>query len=429
MLSSSMVELQELYKHPLVQELIEQNQMMADQMPEAGLQHLSLSNKKINLDNIKVPHTIKNRLLFQEGEHNGLFYPGEEIKENLELWENNDLMFAEHTDASNSWVGLTRNPRYNEEEKAIYGDLEIVDKGVAQKLEFQVLNKDGHMGISPTIDVDKKLIQGKMCAMGPYTLKSQSIVLDPAVKTTMFNSAHGGAGMEPNNNNENIQNLKKDEIAVKKEELEKYKESEKQLADYKKKELAVDVEELAKLEVAIGRTTEENLAARTEILMKLSTEERKILKDSYNWVADELSEKSPEETFMDTLSEEMRGKVPPGLRKFIEEKKLKKAEEDMAHLTPEQRKKKEEEEEMAGHMTPAQIKKKEEEERNLANKDKKPGQKLNESFENLSNSTEQLVGRSNLNRFQELSAANKEENEKMIDFFLINQGDKARGGA
>lgn len=432
-----MTELQEIYKHPLVQELIQQNQMMAEQLPEAGLQNLSLS-KKINLDDIKVPHLIKNRLLFQEGQHNGLFYHGEELKENLELWDGCDLMYAEHDDASNAWVGLTKNPRYDEKEKAIYGDLEIVDKPLAQKLEYQILNKDGHMGLSPTIEVDKQMIQGRLCAMGPYKLKSQSIVLDPAVRTTMFNSnsALGGAGtMENGNGNRETQNLKKDEVAVKKEELDKLKNSEKELAKYKEKELAQEVQELAQLELDIGRTTEENLAARTEILMKLTTEERKVLKDSYDWVANELSEKSEDERFVDSLSEEMKGKIPPGLRKFIEEKKKKKEEDMAAHMTPEERKKKEkEEEEMAGHMTPAQKKKKEEED-NLAHKDKKypypekkPGQKLNEEFETLSHSTENLIGKNNLNRFQELSAENKEDNEEIIDFFLVNQGDAPRGG-
>lgn len=411
-----MTDMQEIYKHPLVRELIEQNQLMAEQMPEDGLQNLSFS-KKIDLENIKVPHLIKNRLLFQEGTHNGLFYPGEQLKENLDLWDNNDLMFAEHEDASNAWIGLTKNPRYVEEEKAIYGDIELADKNAAQKIEYQILNKNGRMGISPTIDVDKQMIKGKMCAMGPYTLKSQSIVLDPAVRTTVFNSAHGGAGTMGNNNgNENLdtQNLKKDEVAVNKKELDKLKNSEKELADYKKKELAQEVQQLAKLELSIGRTTEENLAARTEILMKLSTEERKVLKDSYDWVAKELSDKSEEDMFMDSLSEEMRGKIPPGLRKFIDEKKMKQKDE-----------------EMAGHMTPEERKKKKQEEEDMAHEDKdkkKPGQKLNEDFETLSHSREQLIGRNSLNRFQELSAENREENEKMIDFLLVNQGDTPRGG-
>ncbi|KKL44551.1 hypothetical protein LCGC14_2364560, partial [marine sediment metagenome] len=291
-----MAELQEIYNHPIVQELIAQNEAMSSQLPDT--QHLSLS-KKINLDSIKIPHVIKDRLLFQEGTHNGLFYPGEELKSNVKLWDNNDLFLAEHADASGAWIGLTKNAHYVDNEKAIYGDIELADKTAAQKIEYQILNHNGRMGISPTIDVDKQTLSGRECAMGPYTLKSQSVVLDPAVKTTVFNSALGGAvPMEPNNNN-NPENLKKDEVSMKKEDVEKLKAAEKELAGYKEKELAAEVEELAKLEIAIGRTTEETLSARTEILMKLSAGERKVLKDSYDFVANELSEKSEDERFVD----------------------------------------------------------------------------------------------------------------------------------
>ena len=417
-----MPELQEIYNHPIVQELIQQNQAMAEQLPDEGFQKLSLS-KKINLENIKVPHTIKNRLLFQEGLHNGLFYPGEQLKENVELWNNNDIMYAEHSDASNSWVGLTKNPHYVENEKAIYGDLEIVDKPVAQKLEYQVLNHDGRMGLSPTIDVDKQMVDGQLCAMGPYKLKSQSIVLDPAVRTTMFNSnsALGGAAtMEPTQE----ELAKKEELVKKKkEEDEKLKADQKELQEYRTKELASEVEELAKLELAIGRTTEDQLAARTEILMKLSKVERAVLKDSYGWVSRELSTESEEDRFVNSLSEEMKGKIPPGLRKFIEERKKKKTEEENAKLTPEEKKKKEDEE--MAKLTPEERKKKEEEAK-LAHKgqypypEQKPGQKLN--TENLSHAEEQLIGRNNLNRFQELSAENKESNQGFLDFLNQNQG-------
>ncbi len=416
-----MSEIEDIYKHPLVQELVQQNQIMAEQLPENTFQSLSLS-KKINLDSIKVPHVIKNRLLFQEGLHNGLFYPGDQLKENVELWNGCDIMYAEHADASNAWVGLSKNAHYVEEESAIYGDLEIVDKPVAQKLEYQVLKKDGRMGVSPTIDVDKQMVDGRLCAMGPYKLKSQSIVLDPAVKTTMFNSnsASGGAGtMEPNQETQETLAKKKEEDEKLKAELEKLKADSKELAGYKEKELAAEVEELAKLELTIGKCTEENLAERTEVLMKLSSGERKVLKSSYDWVKGELSEKSDEEAFMESMSEEMRGKMPPGLVKFIEEKKNKKEQENakLAH------------EKKDGEMTPAERKKKEEEEAKLAHKKEnlEKGQKLN--TEELSQATEQLVGRNNLNRFQELSAENKESNQEFLDMLNMKQGTFREGGA
>ena len=154
------------------------------------------------------------------------------------------------------------------------------------------------------------------------------------------------------------------------------------------------------------------------------------MKDSYGWVSKELSDLSEEEQFENNLSEEMRGKIPPGMRKFIEERKNKKAAEENANLTPEEKLKKEEEDN--AHMTPEERKKKEEEERNLANKGKytnpnQPGQKLNET-EHLSRTTEDLIGKNNLNRFQELSAENKESNQEFLDFMNNKQG-TASGGA
>ena len=122
---------------------------------------------------------------------------------------------------------------------------------------------------------------------------------------------------------------------------------------------------------------------------------------------------------MESMSEEMRGKMPPGLVKFIEEKKNKKEQENakLAH------------EKKDGEMTPAERKKKEEEEAKLAHKKEnlEKGQKLN--TEELSQATEQLVGRNNLNRFQELSAENKESNQEFLDMLNMKQGTFREGGA
>jgi len=74
-------------------------------------------------------------------------------------------------------------------------------------------------------------------------------------------------------------------------------------------------------------------------------------------------------------------------------------------------------------------KKEEEEERNLANKGTNPEKKkLNEGTEHLSQQAEQLVGRNNLNRFQELSAKNKDSNQEFLDMLNKNQGTSPSGG-
>ena len=402
--------LKDVTNHPFVQELIEQNEQLLDSIPSR--QNLALK-KKVDLEKITVPHLIKDRLLFQEGVHNDLFYSFDDIKEYQELWENSDLFMAEHDDGSDKWVGLSKNIRVVPEEKAIYGDLEIVDKPVAQKLAYQILNKNGRMGISPTIDVDKKIGEGcQELAGAPWDLKSQSIVLQPAVRTTVFNSEYnnrGGTKMD-------VQ-LKKDEVSIKKEELDALKESQKQYNELKKVELEKDAEKLAQLEIDIGIATEENLSTRKESLMKMSDGERKVLSETLAKIENELSDESPEDRFMSSLPEELRGKIPPGLRKFIEEKKKKKGEEKMAKKKGDIE---QEEEEDIAH-NPAEDKKKK----------KYPyPEKMGAETQELSRKTNNLViaKKDEVNRWQYLSEENKGSNQEFLDFMLVNQGDKRPGG-
>ena len=66
-----------------------------------------------------------------------------------------------------------------------------------------------------------------------------------------------------------------------------------------------------------------------------------------------------------------------------------------------------------------------EQEKKLAHKDDKKDekdQKLKEDFETLSQSTQHLVGKNDLNRFQELSAENKESNQEFLDMLNKKQG-------
>ncbi len=418
-----MSEIQELMDNPLVQELVEQNRILSENVPET--QHLALT-KKINLDKISIPHTIKHRLLFKEGMHNELFYPYEEMAKDVGLWDNCGIFLAEHEDASPAFVGLSKNPKLNPTERAIYGDIELVDKSIAQKLEYQILTKNAFMGLSPTIDVNKQMVDGKMCAMGPYKLKSQSIVLDPAVRETMFNSNNkttGGASTMGEGNDAGSEKLGKDEVSIKKDELEKLKENAKALDVYKKAELSKSVEDLAKLEVTIGKCTEENLAARKLELEKLSIEERKAMKGAYDWVATELSDKSEEDLFIESLPEELRGKIPPGLRKFIDEKKMAAAKigaEDNA-LSPEEKLKKEEEEKRQNmiHKGGKDDKKYPYPEKSSQRiNEKGDTQTLSRGEQNLVNPTE----RNTFNPHQELSQETVDSNQEFLGFLQNAHG-------
>lgn len=279
------------------------------------------------------------------------------------------------------------------------------------------------MGLSPTIDVDRKMVNGRTIAGGPWQLKSQSIVLNPAVRTTVFNSAQGGAQMgNEEGDGVQTQQLKKDEVAISKEELESLKAAKKDLAERQKQDLAREVEQLSALEVELGLYTEEELSSRKEILGKLSESERKVLSGTYGRLSQLLSDEDPEERFINQLPEELKGQIPPGLRKFIEERRKKKGKEEMA------KKKKpgeeEDEEEMAhkGMMPEDKKKKYPYPEKGMM------GQKLEE--QNLSRQSENLVLRrpDSINKFQELSQESRESNQEFIDFLLVNQGDKALAG-
>lgn len=404
------IELREVYNHPFVQELIQQNEQMASQMPER--QHLS-NAKKISLDHVNVPHTIKNRLLFQAGTHNGLEYLWEDIKkpENYSQWEGLDLFRAEHDDKSDAWIGFSKNIKLNEEEQAIYGDLEVIDPSSAKILEFQVLKKDGRMGISPTLDVDKQMLAGREVAGSPWNLQSQSIVLKPAVRTTIFNSEKNGGNMK----DETKVQLKDGEVAISQKELTELQDAKKRLANVEAIRLKQSAEELAKQEITLGRIKAEQLSARTEELNKLSDPERARLKETYDWLTTELSDKSEEELFMEQLPEELKGNIPPGLRAYIDSKKKKGAvpaekmqdEEDL------------EEQENAGYPPFPQKKKYPYPENN-------PRHMMSGEPEKLSEKRQKLVEKKSFNKFQELSEATTKANEDFIEMMNRRQGTSRR---
>lgn len=390
--------LQQLSKHPeLIQELIEQNELMSESMPEFSQQTLSLKKKLFakgtglmaEIENSAPPYVIPNRLLFQEGVHNGLSYSYKDIKNNFGQWENLSMFFAEHEDGAPAWVGVTKNVRLNEDEKAIYGDIETPNKTFALTLAYQVQNKNGKMGISPTLDVNKELSQGKFVANSPWTLQSQSIVLDPAVRTTVFNSKkQGGEGSMANE----TQQLKENEVAIAKEDLETLKTQSKELQDFKKQQLSKEVEELAAVELALGRVTKEKLEARKLELERLTEPERKVLASAYGWMGEQLSEKDTNDLWLQHL-ESAPEDLKAEFKDYIDGMKKKKAM-------------------MSGSTE--------------AGKEAEPERK-NLSKENLSMSRETMTPKKGFNRFQELSEKNKEDNQNMIDFLKVNQGDRPIG--
>ena len=230
--------------------------------------------------------TIKNKLVMREGTHNEVHYSWDELKASYLTGEGGGL-FYDHEDSVKNYTGLVKNLKLNEAEKAIYGDIHVTNKQAALDISL-----GAKWGISPTIDAEKLLKDGKIHALDPNFL-SYSLVLRPAVRETMLNSD----GTERRFNKVEKENEKllaeKDariqqleEAAVdteKKTEAteKKVEEIEKKVEEAEKKEVEKESEELCALERSIGFTSEAEKDSRLEELKSLSAESRSNLRSAH----------------------------------------------------------------------------------------------------------------------------------------------------
>lgn len=160
------VPIEEIYSHPVVQELLEK----------------ANSTKQKDLENVKIPYILKDKILMSPGVWNDFFYSASAIHEayvktNWSEKENRNL-FLDHADrSSREWIGEVINPRMSGEN--IIGDLVVVDKPTAQKLEY-----GAKMGISPKVHGEEE----DNCMMS-FLFDNFSVVINPAVKTAYINNA------------------------------------------------------------------------------------------------------------------------------------------------------------------------------------------------------------------------------------------------
>ncbi len=193
--------LEEQFNLPLTKELVD----------EVDKLRATLAGTKIpdsQIEKITVPHIFENKLLMNEGEHNGIYYPKEEIMEVAENADEVGIIF-DHLDTTkgegaSNWLGQVINPRWDDDgEKGpgLYGDLKIVDKACAQTLAT-----GAKWGVSPAIDYQKNEVAGKTIATD-LLWRSFSFVLTPAVRETMLNNLkkqEGDLTMEPNKDLNNL---------------------------------------------------------------------------------------------------------------------------------------------------------------------------------------------------------------------------------
>jgi len=147
------------------------------------------AKEQYDLNNLKLPVVLKNKILMSPGMWNGYYYDADAIREAFENtdWTSKAVrsLFMDHKDNETSdWVGFISNPRFDG--KNIRADLEIVDENMARKLLF-----GARFGISPRLvgQEDNKV-------MKHFTFENFSIVVNPAVKTAFINNAQNEEGLD-----------------------------------------------------------------------------------------------------------------------------------------------------------------------------------------------------------------------------------------
>ena len=134
-------------------------------------------------ETVKIPYVLKDRLLMEQGEFNGEFYPIEAILRASSQFDNLPMYLGHTPDANvkiRSAVGIVKNPEIRQ--LGVYGDLHIFDPITAHMHASGV-----KWGLSPSMKVDPAIIEGKP-TIRELELKSLDLVIDPAIKATRLNS-------------------------------------------------------------------------------------------------------------------------------------------------------------------------------------------------------------------------------------------------
>jgi hypothetical protein len=128
----SEVSLQELYQHPVVAEIINENKQLRATLSEKP--------KVTNLKDVPLPYTIKRHVLINEGVHNGVFYSAQMLRMALNQQEGLSLFLDHHPNDQGgtalTWCGSIVNPSWSEADKAIVGDIDVVDPKTAIALAY-----------------------------------------------------------------------------------------------------------------------------------------------------------------------------------------------------------------------------------------------------------------------------------------------------
>jgi len=198
------ITLEAIYKHPLVEELVNENATLKKQIQMSDKPNVE------DINNISLPYTVKNHLLIDQGEHNDIIYNAQILRMAVKQHDGLSIFLDHHDNNSGgtveTWVGEIKNPTWSEEKHGIVGDIDIVDPKSAMAIAY-----GAKWGISATVDIDQQanLDGGADIATDPK-FKSYSLVIDPAVRGTMLNEE---SKKEENKKEEMTEELKlKDDI-------------------------------------------------------------------------------------------------------------------------------------------------------------------------------------------------------------------------
>lgn len=256
------------------------------------LEELS-DGKQINLENVKIPHILKDRLLMKEGTHNGVFYPGNELKE-ADIFNKRFSLFHDHEDSSDKWIGEIEPKTFDEESKEIRGDIIVIDKQMAMNLAY-----GAKLGLSPTIDVDKlERADGPPVALDPQFI-SWATVINPAVgREIMLNSKNSNSQSDLKMDEKQINDVatrvvemlsqkddkKKEQVVADKvitEKLEKaqadVKSATEELEKYQKEESNAQIAGIRIKEEFLSQKENEFSDSRIQELEKMGSEAREVL--------------------------------------------------------------------------------------------------------------------------------------------------------
>ncbi len=221
---------------------------------------------------------LKNKLMMREGEHNGVYYSWEELKGCIETGEMAGLYY-DHSDSTSNWVGDIRNLRGDDNQKAIFCDLHIVDPVAAKKLKY-----GAKWGVSPSIDAEKLIRDGKKYALDPKII-SCALVLRPAVRETMLNSQIDERRLKKSMEETELKKREIEELALKKREIEELAKKEimekadKEKLSQEMKDLQSKVEKYESEDIGRKSTEVLNLGVGFGILVEEDMDELKELSD------------------------------------------------------------------------------------------------------------------------------------------------------